>query len=165
MDWIEVTISTNTEGADIVSEALMRQGAVGTQIIDRSDVPDPDKPNGYWELIDRKMLDEMPEDVQVKAWFSTVEELRGLKNCLDALPELTGMDLGTLQISQAGVHEQDWAECWKQYYKPFRAGEHLVIKPSWETWDEQPGRSGDRAGSRAWPLARARTRPPPCAWP
>ena len=139
MDWIEVTISTNTEGADIVSEALMRQGAVGTQIIDRSDVPDPDKPNGYWELIDRKMLDEMPEDVQVKAWFSTVEELRGLKNCLDALPELTGMDLGTLQISQAGVHEQDWAECWKQYYKPFRAGEHLVIKPSWEAWDEQPG--------------------------
>ena len=131
MDWIEVTISTNTEGADIVSEALMRQGAVGTQIIDRSDVPDPDKPNGYWELIDRKMLDEMPEDVQVKAWFSTVEELRGLKNCLDALPELTGMDLGTLKISQAGVHEQDWAECWKQYYKPFRAGEHLVIKPSW----------------------------------
>ena len=139
MDWIEVTISTNTEGADIVSEALMRQGAVGTQIIDRSDVPDPDKPNGYWELIDRKMLDEMPEDVQVKAWFSTVEELRGLKNCLDALPELTGMDLGTLKISQAGVHEQDWAECWKQYYKPFRAGEHLVIKPSWEAWDEQPG--------------------------
>ena len=139
MDWIEVTISTNTEGADIVSEALMRQGAVGTQIIDRSDVPDPDKPNGYWELIDRKMLDEMPEDVQVKAWFSTVEELRGLKNCLDALPELTGMDLGTLRISQEGVHEQDWAECWKQYYKPFRAGEHLVIKPSWEAWDEQPG--------------------------
>lgn len=139
MDWIEVTISTNTEGADIVSEALMRQGAVGTQIIDRSDVPDPDKPNGYWELIDRKMLDEMPEDVQVKAWFSTVEELRGLKNCLDALPELTGMELGTLKISQEGVREQDWAECWKQYYKPFRAGEHLVIKPSWEVWDAQPG--------------------------
>ena len=49
------------------------------------------------------------------------------------------MDLGTLQISQAVVHEQDWSECWKQYYKPFRAGEHLVIKPSWENWDAQPG--------------------------
>ena len=139
MEWIEVTISTNTEGADIVSEALMRQGAVGTQIIDRADVPDPDKPNGYWELIDRKMLDEMPEDVQVKAWFASVEELRGLKNCLDALPEMTGMDLGTLKVDTQGVHEQDWAECWKQYYKPFRAGEHLVIKPSWEVWDEQEG--------------------------
>jgi len=139
MDWIEITISTNTEGADIVSEALMRQGAVGTQIIDKADVPDPDKPNGYWELIDRKMLDEMPDDVQVKAWFASVEELRGLQNCLSALPELTGMDLGTLKATQEGVHEQDWAECWKQYYKPFRAGERLVIKPSWENWDEQPG--------------------------
>ena len=44
MDWIEITVSTNSEGADIVSEALMRQGAVGTQIVDRADVPDPSKP-------------------------------------------------------------------------------------------------------------------------
>ena len=50
MDWIEITVSTNSEGADIVSEALMRQGAVGTQIVDRADVPDPSKPVGYWEL-------------------------------------------------------------------------------------------------------------------
>ena len=139
MDWIEITISTNTEGADIVSEALLRQGAVGTQIIDRADVPDPSKPNGFWELIDPKMIDEMPEDVQVKAWFESVEALRGLENCLKALPGLTGMDLGTLAVSQQGVQEQDWSECWKQYYKPFRAGKHLVIKPSWENWDAVPG--------------------------
>ena len=139
MDWIEITISTNTEGADIVSEALLRQGAVGTQIIDRADVPDPSKPNGFWELIDPKMIDEMPEDVQVKAWFESVEALRGLENCLKALPGLTGMDLGTLAVSQQGVQEQDWSECWKQYYKPFRAGQHLVIKPSWENWDAVPG--------------------------
>ena len=139
MDWIEITISTNTEGADIVSEALLRQGAVGTQIIDRADVPDPSKPNGFWELIDPKMIDEMPEDVQVKAWFESVEALRGLENCLKALPGLTGMDLGTLAVSQQGVQEQDWSECWKQYYKPFRAGKHLVIKPSWENWDAVSG--------------------------
>ncbi|MBR1606856.1 MAG: 50S ribosomal protein L11 methyltransferase [Clostridia bacterium] len=139
MDWIEITISTNTEGADIVSEALLRQGAVGTQIIDRADVPDPSKPNGFWELIDPKMIDEMPEDVQVKAWFESVEALRGLENCLKALPGLTGMDLGTLAVSQQGVQEQDWSECWKQYYKPFRAGKHLVIKPSWESWNAAPG--------------------------
>ena len=139
MDWIEITISTNSQGADIVSEALMRQGAVGTQIIDRADVPDPDRPNGYWELIDRKMLDDMPEDVQVKAWFESLEALRGLDACLRALPGLTGMELGTLKATTQGVHEQDWAECWKQYYKPFRAGRRLVIKPSWESWNAQPG--------------------------
>ena len=139
MDWIEITISTNTEGADIVSEALLRQGAVGTQIIDRADVPDPAKPNGYWELIDPKMIDEMPEDVQVKAWFESVEALRGLENILKALPDMAGFDLGSLAVRSQGVQEQDWSECWKQYYKPFRAGERLVIKPSWESWDARPG--------------------------
>lgn len=139
MNWIEITVSTNTEGADIVSEALMRQGAVGTQIIDRSDVPDPMKPTGYWELIDPKMIEEMPEDVQVKAWFEGVEALRGLENCLKALPEMTGMDLGTLKAETQGVKDQDWSECWKQYYKPFRAGKHLVIKPSWENWEKEEG--------------------------
>ena len=138
MDWIEVTISTNTMGADIVSETLLRQGAVGTQIIDRADVPDPSKPNGYWELIDPQMIEEMPEDVQVKAWFENVEALRGLDHILGALPGMTGMDLGALTISHQGVQEQDWSECWKQYYKPFRAGKRLVIKPSWEDWDAQP---------------------------
>lgn len=138
MDWIEITISTNTEGADIVSEALLRQGAVGTQIIDRADVPDPAKPNGFWELIDPKMIEEMPEDVQVRAWFESVEALRGLDACLRALPGLTGMDLGSLAVTQQGVQEQDWSECWKQYYKPFRAGRRLVIKPSWEYWNAAP---------------------------
>ena len=116
MDWIEITVSTNTLGADIVSEALLRQGA-----------------------IDPKMIEEMPEDVEVKAWFETVEALRGLEGSLKALPDITGMDLGSLRIRQQGVQEQDWSECWKQYYKPFRAGKNLVIKPSWETWDAQPG--------------------------
>ncbi len=139
MNWIEITISTNTMGADIVSEALLRQGAVGTQIIDRADVPDPAKPNGYWELIDPQMIEDMPEDVQVKAWFENVEALRGLENILKALPGMAGFDLGTLAVSRQGVQEQDWSECWKQYYKPFRAGKRLVIKPSWEGWDAQPG--------------------------
>ena len=138
MDWIEITISTNTLGAEIVSEALLRQGAVGTQIIDRADVPDPSKPNGYWELIDPKMIDEMPEDVQVKAWFESLEALRGLEAILKALPDMAGFYLGTLAVSQQGVQEQDWSECWKQYYKPFRAGKRLVIKPSWEHWEAQP---------------------------
>ena len=139
MNWIEITISTNTMGADIVSEALLRQGAVGTQIIDRADVPDPAKPNGYWELIDPQMIEDMPEDVQVKAWFENVEALRGLENILKALPGMAGFDLGTLAVSRQGVQEQDWSECWKQYYKPFRAGKRLVIKPRWEGWDAKPG--------------------------
>ena len=47
MDWIEVKVHTTTAGADLVSEQLMQEGATGTMVEDRADVPDPDKPTGY----------------------------------------------------------------------------------------------------------------------
>jgi ribosomal protein L11 methyltransferase len=35
------------------------------------------------------------------------------------------------------IHEEDWANNWKAYFKPTRIGQHLVIKPSWETYQQQ----------------------------
>ncbi len=143
MEYIELTISTTTQGADIVSNLLLNQGAQGTQIIDRADMPDPAKPTGYWELMDQSVIDAMPEDVRVKAWYAMDEELRehlsALKGALEMLPMQSPYDLGTLKLTTENVQETDWSECWKQYYKPFRAGERLVIKPTWENWDAADG--------------------------
>lgn len=138
MNYTEATISTTTQGAEIVSDLLMRLGAAGTQILDRADLPDPDKPTANWELMDQSVIDAMPEDVQVKAWFDD----EALKKIAKALPEqlalLKGPGMGALSLSFVGVKEEDWAENWKQYYKPFRLGEHMVVKPTWEPWDTQP---------------------------
>ena len=143
MDYIELTISTTTAGSEAVSELLMNLGAAGTQIIDRADLPDPDKPGKNWELMDRALIDETPEDVRVKAWFPLDEQARktlGLVQEKLAVmkQEDTQGAFGALTLSSDDVHEQDWSECWKQYYKPFRAGKRLVIKPTWENWDTQP---------------------------
>ena len=139
MDYTEVTISTTTRGAEIVSDILLRLGAAGTQILDRADLPDPNKPTANWELMDQSVIDAMPEDVQVKAWF---DEAR-LKGIIGSLREQLALaknpDMGTLNLTLQGVKEEDWAENWKQYYKPFRIGAHMVVKPTWESWDAQPG--------------------------
>ncbi len=50
-----------------------------------------------------------------------------------------GIDLGTLEIGTVNVHDEDWAEVWKKFYKPFKAGHSLVVKPTWEAYDPQPG--------------------------
>lgn len=42
------------------------------------------------------------------------------------------------EIECIGVHEEDWANSWKQYYKPIKTGEKLVIVPKWETYDPAP---------------------------
>ena len=79
MDYIELTVSTTTFGAETVSEILMENGAAGTQIIDRNDLPDPDKPGKNWELMDRELIEQAPEDVQVKAWFEASEAVAAVE--------------------------------------------------------------------------------------
>ncbi len=144
MDWMEVVIHTTTMGADIVSEMLMNVGAVGTMIEDRYDVTSSKKEDGMWDLIDEDVLAHMSEDVLVKAYFkddmSAQETLLLVREKLADIARIDmGFDMGSLEIQNNSVHEQDWAENWKKYYKPFRAGTKLVIKPSWEPYEEKEG--------------------------
>ncbi|MBR4459176.1 MAG: 50S ribosomal protein L11 methyltransferase [Clostridia bacterium] len=139
MEWIELIVHTTTQGSDAVSETLMAAGANGTMVEDRADIPDPDKPNGYWEIIDRDMKDKMPEDVLVHAWLEPDDRLRDrivmIRSGLDAM---RCEAFGSLTLEQANVRDEDWLETWKQYFKPFRAGKSLVIKPTWESYAAQP---------------------------
>lgn len=142
MDWLEIIVHTTTEGSDIVSEKLIGEGASGTMVEDRADIPDPTKPNGIWEIIDPKLIDSMPEDVLVHAWFEPDEHLadhlQALRGQLDELKTmLPDFRLGSLQLDTVNVHDQDWSEVWKRFYKPFRAGRRLVVKPTWELYDAQ----------------------------
>jgi len=139
MEWIELIVHTTTQGADLVSDRLMQLGAAGTMVEDRADVPDPSKPNGYWELIDPKLIESMPEDVLVHAWLEPdatfAERAALLRESLTALKASSQAELGSLKIDSAQVRDEDWAEVWKQFYKPFRAGQCLVVKPTWEQYE------------------------------
>ena len=76
MEWLEAVVHTTTFGSDLVSDEMMALGAAGTEIVDRADVPDPRQPGVYWELYDPAMIDAMPDDVLVKAWFERGEKER-----------------------------------------------------------------------------------------
>ena len=143
MEYTELTVSTTTGGADAVSALLMRLGATGTQIIDRNDLPDPDKPGRNWELMDRALLDAAPADVQVKAWFAADEAGKVLETLRLELEHMRSQDaehaFGALTLNVGSIREEDWANNWKQYFKPFRLGRHMVVKPTWEDWKAEPG--------------------------
>lgn len=141
MEWIEIIVHTTTSGADMVSDCLMQEGASGTMVEDRADIPDPAKPNGIWEIIDPALLEHMPTDVLVHAWFEPdhlPERLDSLRVRLaEGGSRMRGA--GSLQIETVNIPDQDWAEMWKKFYKPFRAGQHLVVKPSWEDYEAREG--------------------------
>ena len=143
MEWIELIVHTTTEGTDPVSGLLMDCGASGTMIEDRADIPDPNKPHGIWEIIDPALLDSMPEDVLVHAWFeensflpSLLDSVRSRLSALSAAS--SGVNYGSLLLDTRSVDDQTWTGVWKKYFKPFHASERLVVKPTWEPYTPAP---------------------------
>ncbi len=142
MHWIELIVHTTTAGSDPVSDLLMSLGAGGTMTEDRADIPDPSQPNGIWEIIDPALPESMPEDVLVHAWLEPGEGFPALLSDLrHRLPALRAAhpEYGTLLLDTRSVPDEDWAELWKKYYKPLRAGAHFIIKPSWEPFRPEAG--------------------------
>ena len=50
-----------------------------------------------------------------------------------------GIDLGEAKVEHEKMHEEDWANTWKQYYKPSKVGEKIVVKPIWEEYEAKDG--------------------------
>ena len=135
-----MVVHTTTAGSDSVSDILMEHGASGTMIVDRADIPDPGRPHGYWEIVDPALLDSMPPDVEVHAWFAdepaTFSVLSAVRTDLD---QISRPDFGTLEMERRTVSDDAWTDVWKKYYKPFYAADHLVVKPTWEAFTPAPG--------------------------
>lgn len=141
MDWIELIAHTTTEGSDAVSEVFIDTGADGTMIEDRADIPDPSRPHGYWEIVDPELLQSAPQDVLVHAWFKPDASFPSLLDSIRLrLSELSlsSANYGALTLETRSVNDEAWKDVWKQYFKPFRAGKHLIVKPTWENYTPEP---------------------------
>ena len=141
---MEITVLTTTEAADLISEVLLEAGSEGTMIEDKNDVFANQRPEGQWDIIDEAIAERIGDDVKVTGYYPADANLRDvlarIQSELERLRGMElGMDLGKLEIRTEGFENEDWAESWKKSYKPFRLGEHIVIRPGWTQYDPQPG--------------------------
>ena len=68
----------------------------------------------------------LPEDERLAA------RLRQIDAALQLLPSL-GVAGVSSEAAITYVVEEDWANAWKQYFKPIRIGRRFVVAPPWET--------------------------------
>ena len=69
----------------------------------------------------------LPDDAQ------GAEQMAGVRGMLEALRNgENAAFFGALTLTVGNVSEEDWANDWKQYFKPLPIGQQLLIKPSWE---------------------------------
>ena len=126
-EWTQIKVTSKLENLDDVS-AVMSMISNYLQIEDYSDI---DLKTCYGDLIDESILnaDKTIASVSVylagKGHADTVAELRA------RFSEL-GID-ASIEIN--GVNEEDWANSWKEYYKPLKIGNRIVIVPAWEKYN------------------------------
>lgn len=147
MDWMELKIYTAEAGIEPLSGILINLGINGFVVQDSADFEAflADK-TGNWDYIDDDLMGlkncetsltvYLPENAQGAEMYDE------LKNSLSRLKaeDKDGL-MGRLEIESANVREEDWANNWKQYFKPLTVGNKLVIKPSWEEYRGDDGRT------------------------
>lgn len=68
----------------------------------------------------------------------SIEELMML--ACDAVADVGKyLDAGKAKMTWSYVADEDWANCWKKYYKPVKISQRTVISPSWESYDAKDG--------------------------
>jgi len=133
MSWKQVSISTTEEAADVVSSILIDAGAGGVEI-EGGALPEPTGD----EVSDGPVP---VQGVKAKAYFgedgfeATCEYIR---QRLETLRK-NDTNAGALVIGVDTVADTDWNENFRKHFKTFRAAGNIVIKPTWEDYEQKPG--------------------------
>lgn len=144
MKWIEVQVKTTAEAVEIVSNILYEAGVGGLAIEDPNDIEEISKSQGEtdWDFIDSSLFKHDFDGILVKAYFPESEDLidkiKLIKQNIELIPQYN-LDGGLGEVTLAEVHESDWKDVWKKYYKPKKIGEKIVVKPTWEEYTRQEG--------------------------
>ena len=130
-NWTKLTVTGKTPDLDTIC-SVMSMIDNGLMIEDYSDF----SLNGmYGELVDDTILNADKDTVKVSVF---VPEQRSLAECRAFISErLISLGIDT-EISAEGLKEEDWAENWKQYYKPVKLGK-ITIVPAWESYSAAEG--------------------------
>ena len=146
MEWIEVNIYTTTAGIDIICAKLMDIGIKGFEIKDAEDFNEfLENKEGNWDYIDDDVMGLSECEPCVTVYIPDNSQGADMLNATRAmLQEMKAADTnsiyGRLEAELSNIREEDWANNWKQYFKPLNVGERLIIKPSWEQCENPENR-------------------------
>jgi len=129
--WTKLTVKTSVKSLDEVT-SVMSMLDNGLMIEDYSDF----SLNGmYGELVDEEILNADKETAKVSLFVPEEKNALEYRAFIDErLPSL-GVKY---EVFLEGLNEDDWADSWKQYYKPVPLG-RITVVPAWEKYEPREG--------------------------
>ena len=129
--WTKITVVGKTRNLDDIT-AVMSMLDNGLMIEDYSDF----SLNGmYGELVDESILNADKDTVKVSLFVPEERSVAEYKEFIETRLAALGVES---RMELDGINEDDWAESWKQYYKPVPLGK-VTIVPAWERYEAREG--------------------------
>ena len=146
MKYFEIKIYTTTEGIEAVSDLLIMSG-FNTFVIEDGTVVDEllNKENDYeWDYVSQEVMDSRFAESNITLYMEA-EKAAAVKDIAEAVSKLKDRDkdgiYGRLSVESRLASDDEWKDKWKEYFKPSKISDNIVVCPSWETYvaekDEQ----------------------------
>ena len=123
--WLELAVEVDHEAVEPVTELFAQYGYNEGVAIEEPFTQDGDGDN---------LAVDYTRPVWVRTFVAAVDVkpdvLDSIRNALWHLGRMRSV--GELQVSER--QEEDWANAWKEHYRPLRAGHKVVIAPPWHDY-------------------------------
>lgn len=150
MNYIETKIYTSKSGIEHVLNSLSEMGIDDAVIEDPTDVEDlMDKKNSYdWDYVDASVMEQINEEPTVILYMDDSQEgknkVQVVKQAVDRLKKRMSSgefgkedSFGRMEVEDKIVKDEDWKDNWKEFFKPSKITDKIVIKPTWEEYEKQ----------------------------
>ena len=142
MDWTEIVAKTPRRCLESVEAILQMCTNLGLYVEDYANLEENVMRITHVDLIEEELLKKDRDQALVHLYISPDENPAEQIAFIDEKFRSEGIP-ATLEVRN--VREEDWANNWKQYFKPIRVGDRIIVKPEWEALDaEEPEEAGTK---------------------
>lgn len=137
MQWLELTIETNSQSIELVADHLTALGYDSFSMDDGEEFSAFLEENRKsWDYVDEDLMQQMQGTSCIRLYIEDSPEapaqVAALRNQLSAFRAAhPDWALGELPVSSAQIQDADWETAWKAYYQPLPVGKRLLVVPCW----------------------------------
>lgn len=137
MDWTEICIKVKADDIEKASAIANMTVPYGIYVEDYSDLIEQSWEIAHVDLIEQELLDKDRSTGIIHIYVS--EEDNAAESVAYLTERFAASGIEYALLSQT-VNDSDWADGWKKYFKCTEIGEKLVVRPSWEDYENASGR-------------------------
>ena len=135
MTYSEIVFTVDSKNKEIASDIVGMLNCGGIYIEDYTDLED-DPTVKQVGIVDEALLEKDKTKVLLHVY---ADEHTSVEDCIAFVSDRFSSENITYEVEIKHVDEEDYANSWKQYYKPIKIGNRIVIVPEWEPYEKADG--------------------------